>query len=367
MKVNNYNYGQLNVLINSYGAHDNDENHKKIAEFNKINLFTISKISDYFKDTPFFNYGYMDFEKINHNYTHPKLQKLYELIEKIIIENNVKLFVWLGDPIMLHRSLIEKLKKSCYVSAWTFDDPMTSERVVKPVANLYDCIFHVAPYYDGEKTTKEVFQSWGAIKSELIHNGVNEGKYNKIVDFNNRDIDIVFVGSVFRERLIFLFKLKKYFGSRLQIFGYGWNGENMSFFKKIVLYLLKFYYGVPKIKTLSNEEYLKILERSKIGINDHMENGAGPSSARTFELPLNGVLQFCDIEKGIKIFFEPNEEIITYKYKNIESIIPQIEYYLTNEKKRLEIIQKSFNKAKNNYMIWHSFEKIIKVFNSESK
>jgi len=364
VKVNNYNYGQISVLINSYGAHDNDENHIKIAEFNKINLFTISKISDYFNDTPFFNYGYMNIERINSEYVHPKFKELYDLIENIIIQNNIKLFIWLGDPIMLHSSFINKIKKLCYISAWTFDDPMTSERVVKPVARLYNCIFHVAPYYSEGKTTKEVFEEWGVPKSELIHNGVNEGKYNRKVDFGNRDIDIVFVGSVFRERLIFLFKLKKYFGKKLHIYGYGWNGENMPFFKKIFLYILKFYYGVPKIQTLNNKEYKKILQRAKIGINDHMQNGAGPSSARTFELPLNGVLQFCDIKNGIKYFFEANE-VTTYEYKNVKSIIPKIEYFLSNESERIKIAKNGYTKSKNNHMIYHSFSKILEVYKSD--
>lgn len=369
LEVKNFNHGNLNILINVFNNFEKKENLIDIAKFNNLNLFALYGTCKFFRKKGIYD-GTWDEEwskeAIEKYYQHNGLKEYYDFIEKTIEDNKIKIFILLGDPGILHKSFLTKIKKRCYVAFWSFDDPINSEKIIKHIVSYYDYAFCVAPYYSKTEMTRDVFKSWGARKSAYIANGVFENKYKKVekIKSENRDIDIIFIGSVFRARLLWLFKLKKHFGDKLLIYGGGWNGENSPFLKKILLKTLKFYYRVPKIDKVDEEEYINLLQRSKIGINDHMVE-AGPSSARTFELPANGVMQICDNGFALKEFFELDKEVVDYEYKNAKEVIKKIEFFLENRKKREQIAKAGMKKTYKDYMMRHSFAKIIKYIKDD--
>lgn len=356
----NFDHGHFKVLINAYNELAEDRNLLKIAEYNRINLYALSNLrTTYFQDTIFYDMEW-DEENIRLYKEHDKILHLYATIEKTIISQNIQFFLWLGDPGILDKDFILKLKSYCKVGFWTFDDPVNSEKILKHCAKYYDIGFTATVNYNQKLKMSAILKSWGCPESAFIPMGVFEGKYNKTENFKDRKYDLVFIGSVFQKRLLFMFKLKKHFGDRFLIFGKQWNGEGYPWHKKLLLKILKFYYKVPHIKAITNEELIYYYQNSKIGINTHMTDG-GPSAVRTYELPANGVMQICDSENGLNNIYEIGKEVISYKNNNSKDAIQKIEYYLLHESERQKIAINGYNKTHKHYMIWHSFVQILKL------
>jgi len=366
IQVKNFDYGNLNVLIHSYNDLAKDINLSKVAQYNNINLFSIVNLRNtIFKNTIFYNMEWSE-ENIEKYNNHSIIASLYKKIESIVIQEKIKILIWLGDPGILSEDFLNRIKRYCYVSFWTFDDPVNSEKIVKHCAKYYYFGFTATVNWDKNVKTSEVFKKWGCPNANFIPMGVFEGKYKETSNFDKRKYDLIFIGSVFRKRLIFMFKLKKYFGNRMLIFGGGWNGENSKWYKKIILLILKWYYNVPKIDKISNDELIYYYQNSKIGINTHMTVG-GPSAMRTYELPANGVMQICDSENGLKEIFEIGKEVASFKNNDAKDAIKKIEYYLENESERITIAKAGYEKTHNQYMVWHSFEKILKLIKKDEK
>lgn len=364
INIKNFNYGTLPVLINAYQDLAKDINLEKVAKHNKLNLWAIVNLRyTYFKDTEFYNIEW-DEENIKNYQEHPKIVHLYENISNMIKKHNIKILIWLGDPGILHKNFLTKLQKNTYLSFWSMDDPINSHKIIKHCAQYYDYGFTAAVNYNKTERMSDKIKSWGCQNSSYIPIGVFEGKYNIINSFEKRPYDLVFIGSVFQKRLLFMFKLKKHFGKRFLIFGGAWNGEGYTWYKKIILLLMKWYYHVPKIKKITDEELITYYQNSKIGINTHMTDG-GPSAVRTYELPANGVMQICDSKNGLKEIFELNKEVIAFENNNVQDAIEKIEYYLKNEDERIEIAKNAYNKTLREYMVWHSFEKILHLIQTD--
>jgi len=163
------------------------------------------------------------------------------------------------------------------------------------------------------------------------------------------------VGGCYLPKVFRMFKLKKHFGDRMIMYGRGWNSSN-SIIKTFILKVIKFIYKIPQIEELPKNKLIDLYQDAKIGFNIHMSYG--PSNLRMYELPMNGVMQICDCEEGIKELYKLDEEVVAYK--NINDAIRMIEYYLQNERKRIEIARAGYHRAKDNYRVEQSFEKILK-------
>ena len=364
IEIRDYDFGSLKVLIHSYGDLAREENLARVAEYNGIHLYSIMDVrNSHFRDTEFYNTEWSR-EAIEAYAGHPLIRELYRRIEEIIRKEKIRIFVWLGDPGVLSKAFLKTIQKMCYVAFWTFDDPVNSEKIVRHCAAAYDCGFTAAVNWDRTLKTAEKFREWGCPRAFFIPIGVFEGKYRRTSNFSERKYDLVFVGSVFQDRLLFMFRLKKHFGKRMLIFGRGWNGENLPWHKKVLLTLLKRYYRVPRIERITDEELVEYYQNSRIGINTHMTEG-GPSAVRTYELPVNGVMQICDSESGLSEIFEIGREVVAYENNNAREAIKAIEYYLAHESERRTIAEAGYRRTLREYMVWHSFEKILELIYSD--
>ncbi|WP_457608473.1 glycosyltransferase family protein [Nitratifractor sp.] len=350
--------GSTKILAHVYGDLAMEINLRKIAQYNRINLLTLIDVrKNLFGNTELYNVEWGPEEQEKYG-KHRLLMRLYEIILEIVREEKVNIFLWLGDPGIFSKDFLQILRQYCYTAFWTFDDPVNSEKIVKHIAAYYHQGFTAAVNWDRERKVSDVFKTWGVPRATFIPIGVYEGKYVPGVNFSQRPYDLIFVGSVFQKRLLFLFRLKKYFGNRMLIFGHGWNGEGQTFYKRVILQILKWYYKVPKISSINNEELIKYYQLSKIGVNTHMTDG-GPSAVRTYELPVNGVMQVCDSQEGLSEIFTLDQEVVAYRNNDARDAIMKIEYFLSHEEQRISIAKKGFEKARREYMVWHSFEKIL--------
>ncbi len=364
--VRRFPHGERKVLIHAYGDLLKKDNLERIAVYNRIDLYVLEDIRNrLFKDTVLYNMEWVE-DALRRYGTHPLVQEIYTTVLSTVKKEKIDLFLWLGDPGLFTSSFLKRLRSECYTAFWTFDDPVNSEKIVRPVAPFFHQSFTATVNWSRQKKVTEVFKSWGSPSAHFIPIGVYQGKYKKVQQISPRRYDVIFVGSVFQRRLLFLFRLKRHFGERMLIFGKGWNGEGFSWYKKMILKVLKWYYKVPKIDSISDEELVDYYQNSKIGINTHMTEG-GPSAVRTYELPANGVMQICDSEEGLKEIFRIGEEVVSYENDNASDAIEKIEYYLADEEKRAEIAEAGMVRTMKEYMVWHSFEKIFQYVWNDSR
>ena len=103
---------------------------------------------------------------------------------------------------------------------------------------------------------------------------------------------------------------------------------------------------------------LKILSKSKIMVNSHIENTKYAGNMRLFEGTAMGCLVFSDKKIGLDKLFNINKEILTYD--NIENLLEKIKKYLKNDKKLTEISKNGQNRT----IIDHNYKKRIKVLDN---
>ena len=76
-----------------------------------------------------------------------------------------------------------------------------------------------------------------------------------------------------------------------------------------------------------------------------------------YELASNGVMQVCDNKLWMSRVFEDGKEIVCYE--TIDEAIEKIEYYLKNEKERIEIAKAAYLRSQNEYAYLHVMEKTL--------
>ena len=98
---------------------------------------------------------------------------------------------------------------------------------------------------------------------------------------------------------------------------------------------------------------IKILHKTKILINSHIEDTKYAGNMRLFEGTGSGTLVLTDKKIGLNALFDVNKEIVVYK--NISDLIIKCKKYLLN----VEETKKIANNGKNKTMRHHSYKKRV--------
>jgi spore maturation protein CgeB len=150
-----------------------------------------------------------------------------------------------------------------------------------------------------------------------------------------RDIDVVFVGALFPNKMPLIATVKKAFGARCRIFG-------LSSFKKNVYFNLRC--GFPGwVRPIATRDYVPLYQRAKIGFNVHNRGKYTVGGFRLFELPGNGVMQISDGEEYLGDFFDVGREIESYS--SADELVDKIRYYLAHEEKRKELATNGYRRV----------------------
>jgi spore maturation protein CgeB len=154
-----------------------------------------------------------------------------------------------------------------------------------------------------------------------------------------RDLDIVFVGALFPNKMPLLAEVKKSFGRRFRMYG-------LCNLKKNVYWNWK--YRFPDwIRPLPHGQYPNLYGRAKIGLNVHNRGKYTVGGYRMFDLPANGVMQISDGGEYLDDFFEVNREIVGYE--TATQLIEKLDYYLSHDEERNEIARNGFIRAVGDY------------------
>jgi spore maturation protein CgeB len=228
----------------------------------------------------------------------------------------------------------------------TSDGPLAAYDRDFAYLHAYDHVLYHSPAYSRVMGMEEKLLYCGAKKVDFWP----LGSFNALCDTtktevnlfsSKRDIDVVFIGALYVNKMPLIAAIKKAFGGRLHIYG-------LSNLKKNIYFNIK--YGFPAwISPLAFKDYIPTYQRTKIGINIHNRGDYTVGSYRMFDLPANGIMQISDGGDYLKQFFTDGEEIISYSDSN--DLIEKIHYYLNHDEERERIAINGFKRVQKDYKI----------------
>jgi len=274
---------------------------------------------------------------------HPGLMKLYEDFEAFIREHGAEAIIVDNCP-PYHPEYLRKLP--IYKVLRTADGPMTAYDRDFAYVHAYDHILYNSPAYSRDLGMGEKLKYCGARRADFWSHALFDALFDptqteESTFARERDIDIIFIGSLFRNKVPLISQVKKAFGRRCHIHGRAsWRGN--------VYFNLKS--GVPGwIRPIEFEEYVPLYKRAKIGFNVHNRGDYTVGSYRLFDLAGNGVMQISDGGEHLNAFFKVGEEIIAYK--SADDLVDLLRYYLDHDEERQRIAVNGYRRVMKDHRI----------------
>jgi len=259
--------------------------------------------------------------------------------------------------------LFNEFRKSIKILGF-IDEPVSTYIRGIPYLWAFDGAFYITPSFNETALFPEALARWGCRQSYWLpqvpprNHPTSQADLWPLVPpreealqrgdrfFQDRDIDVIYIGQYYGPKVDRLVRLKKRLDSRFRIYGRwplaGWSG---------VARLLK---GKPalwsRIKSVSDEAKMKLYYRTKIGFNMHLspvprETG----NMRMYEAPAHGMMLLCD-KAGLNAherIFEPGKEAVFYD--SIEDAMEKIDYYLKHDEERERIARAGFARVHRDY------------------
>jgi len=226
------------------------------------------------------------------------------------------------------------------------DGPMAAYDRDFAYVHAYDHVLYHSPAYSRDLTMPEKLDYCGAKRRDFWPLALFDAFFDPSlgeaqVSALARDIDIIFVGALYPDKMPLLAAVKKAFGRRFQIHG-------VADLKRNAYFNLK--YGFPQwVRPIRFEDYVPLYQRARIGINSHLRGKYTVGSYRLYDLAGNGVAQITDGGEYIDSFFQPGREIDTYE--NAEHLIGRLDHYLTRPAERQEMAMHSWQRAMKDHRI----------------
>lgn len=360
-----YNKGELNLKVaffakNTFGNMlSEDMNLESIARSNnfEIHVFDV----DFLDSSNSLRRSYKEHLLLN---TDQKMREAYAFINEYLIKNNIPVSIFFGSGYPWTAQFLEKVKQHSYTACYFAEDPEGAKRTSTYYVKNYHYAFCGGIFFNKTKRIEEKYREWGARKSKFIPLGVGPVKYlPDLSDLSKRDVDIIYVGGAYLNKIIRIFKMKQHFGDRMLIYGRSWNYHGNNIFKAIVVRMVKKYYSISEIEELSEDKLVELYQRTKIGFNIHLSYG--PSNQRLYELPANGVMQICDCKHGLKELYVLDKEVVFSD--SVNDAIKKIEYYLKHDEERIRIARNGYKRVMENYKMEQSFAIIFEEIKKDIK
>lgn len=157
-----------------------------------------------------------------------------------------------------------------------------------------------------------------------------------------RDIDVCLVGnfypSTYGKRLELIHKIGQhpsFTDKKISVIGSSGDARLNESLKKS-------YPSISFEGKLNATQINKILNRSKVAVNIHQDDGLEPVNPWLFMIAGTGTAQVIDKREYLKDFFEPGEEIIMETFENIPDAILNL---LSDDHKRILVAERSMKRA----------------------
>jgi len=285
---------------------------------------------------------YLDAARLDRLYQarEPRLMSMYAVFEEYVRDERVDAVIVTNCP-PYHPDFLRRLP--IYKVLYSSDDPGATYTRNIPYLHAYDHVFFVSPGYSPDMDLLEKMRYCGMINADWVPISVFDFEFDTsqtehTILAHERDVDVVYVGSFFRQKLELLAKVKRALGSRVRMHG-------MFRLKHKLYFCLR--HGYPGwIRSIGFEDRVRLYQRSKIGFNIHW-NEYGLGNQRLFHLPANGVMQICDCPQLLDRVFRPGEEIVGFR--RFDELIDKLRYYLVHDEERNSIALNSFRRTMGEY------------------
>jgi spore maturation protein CgeB len=259
----------------------------------------------------------------------PGLLRMYDELQQTIARENADVLI-VDNLQPYHPEFLRQLP--IYKVLRTSDGPTVAYERDFPYVHAFDHVLFNNPAYSRDIDMKGKLSYLGAKRADFWPLGLfdrmfDPSKTEETILAHERDIDIIFVGALFLDKMPLLAAARKAFGRRVQIYGLCSLKRNLYFNAK---------YGFPGwVRPIAFEEYVPLYQRSKIGINAHIRGKYTLGSFRMFDLPGNGVMQISDGGEYLPAYYDVGREIVPYD--GPEELVRKIAWYLDHPDERNEI------------------------------
>lgn len=269
-----------------------------------------------------------------------RLMRMYHSLEACIRENNADAMIVANCP-PYHPDFLRKL--DVYKVLYSADDPGATYMINIPYLHAFNHVFFVAPAYSADMDMTEKMHYAGMVNADWLPISVFDFEFDstrpaETIKSQQRDIDVIYIGSFWRQKVETLVKVKKALGRSFNLYGF--------FRLKHNVYLnVRYGYG-GWVRSVSHQQRVQLYQRAKIGLNIHWDE-FGLGNQRLYHLPANGVMQICDCSQYLDRIFEVGKEIVAYD--STDTLIDKLKYYLTHDKERAEIAARGFERTISEY------------------
>ena len=283
----------------------------------------------------------------------PGLMRLYDAVRDTIEQSGAECLV-VDNAMPYHPEFLRTLP--VYKVLRTSDGPLTAYDRDFAYAHAYDQVLYHSPAYSRDLTMPEKLKYVGAKEATfwplcLFDQMFDPGKSEDELFAGERDIDVIFVGARFPNKMPYLAKLKKALGKRLMLRG-------LSTWKKNLYFNAK--YGFPGwVKPIPFETYVPLYQRAKIGINVHNRGDYTVGSYRMFDLPGNGVMQISDGGSYLSNFYEVDREVVSHS--SIDELIDKVKYYLDRPAEREAIARAGYRRAMESHRVHTRLTELLAI------
>jgi hypothetical protein len=260
-------------------------------------------------------------------------------------------------------ALYNELEKPIKVLGF-IDEPNSTYMRGIPYLWAFDGAFYISPSFNENMLFKDALKRWGCEQSYWFaqvppkSQAPDQSGFWPLLTpraealrrgerfFQDRDLDLIYVGNQYGPKVDRLVRLRKEFGSRFRIHGRwplaGYSGATRWLMGKPILW--------SRVRSISDQERTGLYFRTKIGFNMHLSGRpAETGNMRMYEVPAHGMMLLCD-KAGLNAheqIFEPDKEAVFYD--SIEDAIEKIKYYLERDEERERIARAGFARVHRDY------------------
>jgi len=260
---------------------------------------------------------------------HPGLMRMYADVLEVLASSGAEALL-VDNCFPYHPDWLRDV--GVYKVLRTTDGPLAAYDRDIPYVHAYDHVLYHSPAHSPRMSMREKLEYCGVRRSDFWPLAVFDRNFDPSKDETNilggeRDIDVLFIGGIVRNKMPLLAAVKKAFGRRAHFAGRNDWRMNAYFNAK---------YRFPGwFRPVSFDEYVLLHQRAKIGIGVHNRGKYTVGSFRMFDLPANGVMQISDGGEYLQDFFDVGREIVGYD--SADDLIGKTRYYLAHDDERREI------------------------------
>jgi len=249
-------------------------------------------------------------------------------------------FIIQGNQV--HKETLEKLPRVKKI-LWMMDSIFRAEGAFR-IRHYVDAIFSF------EKTDVEKLWDAEKIRAKFLPLALDETIYFPLV--KRKDIDILFVGALYEQRINMLSAIKKQFpNSKIKVYG-----RYYSPLRKPFYHLFRNDKDVFLNKNISPEEVNDLYNRSRICLNIHHTQSKYGVNQRFFEITGSKNFQLVDENAFITDYFS-QDEIMTFH--SLPDLFSKIENLLFGKLETEHISESGYKKIIEGHTFTHRIKEVV--------